>query len=206
MFESRNARATAAGHWVGLLLLVAMASQADDAAKDDLPLHGTVVDAATGLPVAGADVRHHSLEARYSTNYRDESPPGWSASTDGEGHFTLADLPSRDVHLQVSAAGYAVSDGIHVPPDTSRLDIRLGRGATIDGTLSLVSGRPAAGEVGLSWEGMPWKRASQEADPFGRFHTGMTCTSEGYERAHVRWGGGRWSSSSSPPAPSRIKG
>ena len=172
MSEPGNLRANIAGHWIGLLLLGAMAAHADDT-KDDLTLHGTVVDAATGLPVADADVRHLSLEARYSTNYRDESPPGWSASTDGEGHFTLADLPSRDVYLQVSAAGYAVSDGIRVPPDTSRLDIRLGRGATIDGALSLVSGGPAAGEVGLSRtrEGMPmpWKRTSQKADPFGRF-------------------------------------
>ena len=114
MFESRNARANAAGHWIGLLLLVAMTSRADDA-KDDLTLHGTVVDAATGLPVADADVRHLSLAARYSTNYRDESPPGWSASTDGEGHFTLADLPSRD-SLPPGLGGWLCRLGRHSRP------------------------------------------------------------------------------------------
>ena len=127
------------------------------------------MDAATGLPVAGADVRHLSLEARHSTSYRGESPRGWSAKTDDEGHFALADLPPRDVHLQVSAPGYAVSQGIGVPPDTSRLDIRLGQGATIDGALSMVSGGPTAGNVILSPGGMPWKGTSQEVDSFGRF-------------------------------------
>ena len=152
-----------------MLLLVAIASHASDATVDDLALQGTVVDAGTGLPVAGAHVRHLSLEARYSSTGEDDPLPGWSATTDDEGHFALADLPSRDVYLQVTAEGYARSRGIRVAPDTNRLDIRLGKGATIEGTLSLVHGSPAMGEVALSLVGRPWEVEFRQVDPFGRF-------------------------------------
>ena len=168
MAEPGKLRATTARPWVGLLLLLAIASHAKDVTGNDLALQGTVVDAATGLPIAGADVRHLSVEARYTTA-EDEALPGWSASTDHEGHFSLADLPSRDVYLQVTAAGYAVSRGIRVPPDTSRLDIRLGQGATIEGALSLVSGGVATGEVRLAPADRPWTWTSHDVGPLGRF-------------------------------------
>ena len=169
MAEPGKRCVTSARQAVGLLLLLAFASYASDATVDDLTLQGTVVDAGTGLPVAGADVRHLSLEARYSSTGEDDPPPGWSATTDDEGHFTLVDLPSRDVYLQVTAEGYARSRGIRVSPDTNRLDIRLGNGATIEGTLSLVRGGPAMGEVTLSLAGRPWESESLQVDPFGRF-------------------------------------
>ena len=168
MSEPGNLRATVAGHWVGLLLLIAMASHANDDSGVGLTLQGTVVDAATGLPVAGADVRHLSVAVRYVPT-EDEPPPGWSATTNDEGHFTLADLPCRDVYLRVSAAGYAVSRGIRIPTDSSRLEVRLGQGTTIEGALSLESGGPATGKVRLSPAGRPWKRTTKEVDPSGRF-------------------------------------
>lgn len=168
MSEPRNLRATVAGHCVALLLSVAMASHAKDASGVGLTLQGTVVDAATGLPVAGADVRHLSVVVRYAPT-ADESQPGWSATTNDEGHFTLADLPCRDVYLQVSAAGYTVSRSIRVPTDSSRLEVRLGQGTTIEGALSLESGGPATGKVWLSPAGRPWQWTTKEVDPSGRF-------------------------------------
>ena len=105
-------------HWVGLLLLLGIASHAN-ASMGDFTLHGTVVDGATGLPIAGADVRHLSIGARYSSTVEEDPPPGWSATPDDEGQFTLAGLPCRDVYLQVRAEGHALSRGIRVPPDTT---------------------------------------------------------------------------------------
>ena len=50
MSQQDNLRVTRARHWVGLLLLLGIASHANDATMDHLALHGTVVDAATGSP------------------------------------------------------------------------------------------------------------------------------------------------------------
>ena len=134
-------------------------------------LIGRVVDVATGTPIAGALVRYLPREGMFGTTSRANLKTiGSFATTYGDGDFTLDDLPSRDVHLLVVAEGYAFDPrGIALPAHTSRLEIALGSGATIEGSLSLTGGGMATGEVRLSPAETPWTWTEQRVGPGGRF-------------------------------------
>ena len=134
-------------------------------------LSGRVIDVATGSPVAGALVRYLPHEGMFGTTCRANLRKiGALATTDGNGDFTLDDLPSRNVHLHVAAEGYAFdARGIALPASTDRLEIPLESGATIEGTLSLTSGGMAAGEVRLSPAETPWTWTEEAVGLDGRF-------------------------------------
>lgn len=134
-------------------------------------LSGRVIDAATGAPVAGALVRYLPREGMFGTTSRANLQKiGSLATTDTDGHFTLDDLPNRNVHLLVAADGYAFdARGIALPASTDRLEIPLESGATIEGTLSLTSGGMATGEVRLSPAETPWTSTEKAVGLDGRF-------------------------------------
>jgi hypothetical protein len=64
-----------------------------------------------------------------------------------DGVFAFRDLPEGALALRVDAPGFAPWHGTLEPRDGRRLDVRLGRGATLSGTLLLTSGAPAAGAL-----------------------------------------------------------
>ena len=134
-------------------------------------LSGRVIDAATGAPVAGAVVRYLPHEGMFGTTSRANLQKiGSLATTDGDGDFTLDDLPSQNVHLLVAADGYAFdARGIALPANANRLEIPLESGATIEGSLSLTSGGMATGEVRLSPAETPWTWTEKAVGPGGRF-------------------------------------
>ena len=134
-------------------------------------LSGRVIDAATGAPVAGALVRYLPHEGMFGTTCRANLRKiGSLATTDGNGDFTLDDLPNRNVHLLVAAEGYAFdARRIALPASTNRLEIPLESGATIEGTLSSTSGGMAAGEVRLSPAETPWTWTEEAVGLDGRF-------------------------------------
>ena len=132
-------------------------------------LEGRVIDANTGLAIPDADVRYAPLEAHLQ---RHDQAAAWpsSATTDDDGHFTLDNLPRSSVPLQVAAAGYAKPRNLTLAAKAKRLEIRLGRGATIHGTLSLPDGGPAAGHVTLApATRTPWPWTRHNLDAAGRF-------------------------------------
>ena len=75
-------------------------------------LHGRVMEAGTGLPIARALVA-----------LRDG---GLDVTTDADGRFTLAGLPEGDAEIFVSTSGYgAVKRVVRVEPGAAELEIRL---------------------------------------------------------------------------------
>ena len=131
-------------------------------------LEGRVVDANTGLAIPDADVRYAPLEAQLQGHAQADRWPA-SATTDNDGHFTLANLPRSGINLQAAATGYAKPPNLRLARKTTRLEIRLDRGATIHGTLSLADGGPAVGDVTLALVDRPWSTVWHEVDAWGRF-------------------------------------
>lgn len=96
-------------------------------------LEGTVTDAATGLPIAGANVTDG---ARY-------------AITNSTGAYSLTEV-NATYALQVSAAGYATATG-SAAVSGSDLTVNFALGAPGSGTLSAAAGAsPASGVAPLS--------------------------------------------------------
>jgi len=128
----------------GLVLAVVAAGAQPSATR----VTGFVVDAQTNEPLAGAEVvfLFADLAAR-------PVPPSGPirTQTNGRGAFTL-DVPSGRYRLQVRHAGF-IDNGMAVTPITidgatlSLPDVRLERGAAIEGRVLDAKGRPLAGVV-----------------------------------------------------------
>ena len=213
MTEPGNLRGTVARHWVGLLLLVAMASHANDDAVGNLRLEGTVVDAATGLPVAGADVHvrlgPYSISSRLAPHFRNHFVQARPLSADGEPeiHRVFVDGSGRYRFDGLEQGDYLVSHSS--PYYTGAREVSL-FAASVEGVdfeptydqglavpvLDAESQEPIESATCDINEG-PWAGESLHQNrrqklrfPTNLTHTDMTCVSEGYEPVPVRWDGG----------------
>jgi hypothetical protein len=102
--------------WIAIAVLL---SAVPLAAQDETPrttLRGRVVDAQTGEPLSRAVVLFPAL-------YRE-------VSTEGDGTFTLADVPAGEVEIVVSTVGYGlVTTRVRAGQGTAPVEIRLGQEA-----------------------------------------------------------------------------
>ena len=136
-------------------------------------ISGRVTDARTGFPIMGAVVQYAPIELEeLRIDVREEYPLGWWATTDENGTFALSRLPERRVHLEVASVGH-ITRAVRLPAGRDRLDIELGGGATLEGSLSLAGGTPVEGTVTLRLESNRWrslKRAlERQVDRDGQF-------------------------------------
>ncbi|MDE0444062.1 MAG: carboxypeptidase regulatory-like domain-containing protein [Gammaproteobacteria bacterium] len=137
---------------------------------------GRVKDARTGLPVPGVGIRYAaSLAQTLNMPAGDDYPVGWWVTTDANGEFALRRLPRGRVHLEVSAAGH-MTHLVELPADRNQLDIALGGGATLKGSLLFGDGTPADGTVMLRpqsdnhWvDRNGWRALERHVDAEGRF-------------------------------------
>lgn len=137
--------------------------------REERVVTGRVLDAVTGLPIVGAHVGYVPREMQFaSIPDEDRLQTGSSATSDERGLFTLHGLPRESVYLQVTAAGYADDSKVALFADREQLDIRLGTGATVEGSLLLPGRVPASGVVSLG-RGAPWRGTRQQVDQQGRF-------------------------------------
>ena len=137
---------------------------------------GRVKDARTGLPVPGVGIRYATRIAQtLNMPAGDDYPVGWWATTDANGEFALSRLPRRRVYLEVSAAGH-MTHVVELPADGNQLDIGLGGGATLEGSVLFGDGTPVDGTV-LLWpqsdsrwiDRNGWRALERQADSEGRF-------------------------------------
>ena len=117
---------------------------------------GLVVDARTGAPIQGADVRRsdrpgdHPLWRQWVVNWID------TAVTDADGRFALNAVPPETTPIIAAADGYR-GEQIELPPHVKHIEFAMdvaedrGGDATVAGSLAWGDGRPAAGWVRLSW-------------------------------------------------------
>ena len=137
---------------------------------------GRVNDARTGLPVPGVGIRYAASVAQtLNMPAGDDYPVGWWATTEANGKFALRRLPRRRVHLEVSAVGH-MTHLVELPADRNQLDIALGGGATLKGSLLFADGTPVDGTVMLRpqsdnrWvDRNGWRALERHVDPEGRF-------------------------------------
>ena len=100
---------------------------------------------------------------------------GWRATTDANGRFALSRLPRQRVYLEVSAVGH-MTHLIELLADANQLDIDLGGGGTIKGSLLFGDGTPVDGMVALRspsnsrWlDTNGWRPLERQVDPEGGF-------------------------------------
>ena len=130
---------------------------------------GRVTDARDGSPIAGAGVRYEpSALGVLAIDVAEEYPLGWWATTDRDGAFALSRLPEGGVRLEVMSAEH-VTRPVRLPAGTDRLNIELGGGATIKGTMSLADGTPVEGTVWLQFDTDGSRALERQVDPDGRF-------------------------------------
>jgi len=102
-----------------LHILIAVLCAGPVLAQDETPrtaLRGRVVDAQTGEPLSRAVVLLPALHRE--------------ASTEGDGTFTVADVPAGDVEIVVSTVGYGlVTTRVRAGADSKPVEIRLGQEA-----------------------------------------------------------------------------
>ncbi len=147
-------------------------------------IEGRVIDAG-GRGIAGADVRAvlpGNGEITDVAGVMRISPAAVDATTDAEGHFTLAGLASRELHISVDAPAHPPWQGRHAPGQPGML-IRLDAGGRVSGRVLTDQGLPAAGAV-VRFAPNAFERGrtlrSTETDVDGRFDLlGLPETAKG---------------------------
>lgn len=106
-----------------------------------LSLSGTVVDAASGVFVAGASITFRDVN---SSDRREHETLGFIpvATSDAEGRFILDSVAQGRVALTVRAQGYAETRRELDLSANSTVEIELGRGGVIDGVVVAATGVP----------------------------------------------------------------
>ena len=173
-----------------------------DGADVDLPIalnpgaavRGWVVDAATGLPVAGALVTaREGAWVSYQTlaPMNADKPFGIASTrTDAEGGFVLRQLPPEAVTVRVRATGYLAATAVAQPNETLPA-IALSAGATIRGWLVDHEGMATDGDVVL-WYPLSGERRTAAATAEDGF--AFAQVAEGRYRlwGHAALAGERW--------------
>lgn len=128
-----------------LLALAALGSWAETRIEPDCwrQLAGRVVDAATGVPIAGA-----TIEVDGVIEHDGARTGVVDGQADSQGEFDFR-VRAGDRSIRVQADGYATSI-MAVPAEAGEIEVALARGSTIAGELVLPDGMPATGRVGLA--------------------------------------------------------
>ncbi len=141
-----------------------------------IELSGTVVDAATGEPVAGATVERAETDPFLAMQRRMDAAdgePGRGSRTDAKGRFTLGGLEPGRVVLEVRADGYAttrVETMLEEGTAPDPLRVELAGGGVVEGTVRRGDGSPAAGVKVMVMRGMtPDLDHSAETDAAGHY-------------------------------------
>lgn len=101
-------------------------------------LSGQIVDAQNGRPILGASINVATgILGVYSR----------AIESDAQGRFALSGLISDDPNLYVEAKGYVPSGPLAASPGEPDIDVRLERGATIEGWVVDGGGRPIQGAI-----------------------------------------------------------
>ncbi len=132
-------------------------------------LRGHVVASADGMSIAGAGIKFVPGSARVESSLKQlDRWSGTSTVTDADGRFELRGLPQHGVQLEVRAPGFA-GRSVRSTAGSERLDIELGVGATIEGSVTLANGEPVEGTVHLVPESHWLDRRAQEVDSLRGF-------------------------------------
>lgn len=113
-------------------------------------VNGTIVDAITGNPVVGAEVRRTEWDqpddefAVYTYERRE------STTADEQGKFTLSPLPIEEVTIEVSAEGYFHSEtSLNEDQEFLEIELRKESHPTIRGRVQSIVGSPLKAELVL---------------------------------------------------------
>ena len=133
-------------------------------------ISGRVKDAQTGLLIPDVGIRYASSRAQtLNMSAGDQYPIGWWATSDENGRFVLSRLPEGRVYLEMLAIGHP-TNLVELRAGVDHLDIELGGGATIEGSLLLADGTPVDGSVTLRRVVTDRRFAlRRQVDPEGRF-------------------------------------
>jgi hypothetical protein len=128
-------------------------------------IRGVVRDASTGAPIRGASVHFSNTVPRDGRNPAVRFKSG--VDTDADGRFSLTNLSSDPIDVEVKNDGYSPAKYPNVVPmpDAAELDIRMEKGVHLVGTVTDPAGSPVAGAtVGI------------DPDAEGYFFTQTTST------------------------------
>ncbi len=128
-------------------------------------IRGVVRDAETGAPIRGASVHFSNTVPREGKNPAVRFKSG--VDTDADGRFSLTNLSSDPIDVEVNDDGYSPAKFPNVvpTPDAAELDIRMEKGVRLVGTVTDPAGSPVAGAtVGI------------DPDAEGYFFTQTTST------------------------------
>lgn len=137
------------------------------ALKRERVLRGRVVDSATGTAIAGAGLKYAPPRGDSAAEGL-ERWVGSSTATGEDGGFRLRRLPGHGVRIEVWAPGYA-GRSIALAAGTERLDIELGVGAVVEGSLVLPGGEPVDGSLTLAPDGARWDEVERQETSNGSF-------------------------------------
>jgi carboxypeptidase family protein/PDZ domain-containing protein len=114
---------------------------------------GRVVDAATGAPVPAFTVVVLGRDGPLR-----ELEIATQAVIDAEGRFQLSDLPDEPLRVRAAAGGWAQSPALDTRVGATDLEIRIGRGGTLVGTVVDASARAPIAGARVSMEGLRGER------------------------------------------------
>ena len=133
-------------------IMIALAASVIVAAQQAVPtstIRGRVIDVLTGQAVAGVAVSYRLQES---------SGRLWAAETDGEGRFTLRNVPPGLIEVSTSRPGYvdgafgqrrplgaAQAIELAMGDQVTGLDIRVWQEASVSGRVMSAAGRPIVG-------------------------------------------------------------
>lgn len=130
---------------------------------------GRITDAGDGSSIAGAVIRYEPTALSVlAIDVAEEYPLGWWTTTDQDGAFALSRLPENRVRLEVLSEEY-VTRAVGLPAGRDRLDIELGGGAMIEGSMSLADGTPVEGTVWLQFDTDRSRSLKRQVELDGRF-------------------------------------
>ena len=130
---------------------------------------GRVTHGKDGSPIAETVIRYAPRELEVlNIDVGAGYPNDWWDTTDEHGRFALGRLPERGVYLNMASARHITRD-VGLPAGLDRLDVELGGGAMIEGSLSLADGTVVEGMVRLGLDANGGGVLQQRVASDGRF-------------------------------------
>jgi large repetitive protein len=163
-------------------------------------LRGRVLDAGTGAPIAGATVSWSESGAAANPMAALGLAPANGTTTDGNGAFEIEGLPPEKITVTASAPDYLDASQPVDPTRQEEVDLSLGTGGSISGSVTTSDGAAVPG-ANVSLEELGG------ASPFGGGNSSVSDGSGGFEFDHLAAGAYRLTarSPSTSSAPQEIE-